>query len=261
MACTQPRRVAASSVAARVANEMGVPLGMQVGYAVQFDDCTHPEYTRIKFVTDGLLLREMMVDPLLSRYSVIVVDEAHERGLNTDLLVGLLKRIQLARKDLRIIVSSATLDASKFRKYFERDPSTGKRTLHKPVYSAHAAHQTPRKRTRWGSHGIPVTLKENDKQSTGKQMSDGRPGNRKLDDSPPVPTSTCVIAVEGRQYPVDILYSNKPVENYVSAAVETALNIHNLEGDGDILIFLPGAEEIDTVRITSHLLLRMCVFS
>eukprot|EP01138_Halocafeteria_seosinensis_P000733 gb/GECG01000750.1/.p1 GENE.gb/GECG01000750.1/~~gb/GECG01000750.1/.p1 ORF type:complete len:578 (+),score=70.99 gb/GECG01000750.1/:1-1734(+) len=232
IACTQPRRVAASSVASRVAKEMGVPLGMQAGYAVQFDDCTHHEYTRIKFVTDGLLLREMMVDPLLSRYSVIIVDEAHERGLNTDLLIGLLKRIQHSRKDLRIIVSSATLDASKFRRYFERSPSTGKKTDLHPTFNIDRERKRKRGKTRWDTNSEP---------------HDVSVGNRKEDDSPPEPGTTCIIGVEGRQYPVDILYRNEPVENYVNACVETAMNIHELEGHGDILIFLPGAEEIDAV--------------
>ncbi len=89
--CTQPRRVAATSVAARVAEEMGVKLGEDVGYTIRFDDKSSPK-TRIKYLTDGMLLREMMLDPLLSRYSVIMLDEAHERSLYTDILVGLIKK-------------------------------------------------------------------------------------------------------------------------------------------------------------------------
>jgi len=118
VACTQPRRVAAVSVAQRVAAEMGVPLGKQVGYAIQFDDCTDSETTVIKYMTDGLLLRETMLDPLLSKYSVIMIDEAHERSLHTDILLGLLKKIIKRRKELRVIVSSATLDAEDVRRFF-----------------------------------------------------------------------------------------------------------------------------------------------
>lgn len=90
--CTQPRRVAATSVATRVAQEMGVSLGREVGYSIRFDDTWDPNFTRIKYMTDGMLLRETMSDPLLSKYSVIMVDEAHERSLYTDILLGLLKK-------------------------------------------------------------------------------------------------------------------------------------------------------------------------
>ena len=116
---TQPRRVAAASLAARVAEETASPVGSLVGYAVRFDEQCDLDKTRIKYMTDGLLLREMLLDPLLSQYSVIVVDEAHERSLNSDLLVGLLKKIRAARPSLRLIISSATLDAERFRRFFD----------------------------------------------------------------------------------------------------------------------------------------------
>jgi len=118
VACTQPRRVAAQTLAARVAEEMGVDLGKECGYTIRFDNKADAERTRVKFLTDGILLREMMGDPLLSRYSVIMVDEAHERSIYTDVVVGLLKKIQRRRKDLRVIVSSATLDAEAFKNFF-----------------------------------------------------------------------------------------------------------------------------------------------
>jgi ATP-dependent RNA helicase DDX35 len=91
IAITQPRRVAATTVAARVAEEMGCTLGEEVGYSIRFEDVTSPK-TRIKYMTDGMLLREALMDPLLGRYSVIMLDEAHERGLYTDILMGLLKK-------------------------------------------------------------------------------------------------------------------------------------------------------------------------
>lgn len=119
--CTQPRRLAATTVAARVAEERDTVLGTLVGYAVRFEDRTAAETTRIKYMTDGLLVREAMFDPLLSRYSVIMVDEAHERSLHTELLLGLLKKIMRRRPELRVIVSSATLDADEFAKYFTED--------------------------------------------------------------------------------------------------------------------------------------------
>lgn len=119
--CTQPRRVAAMSVAKRVAEECGCRLGQEVGYTIRFEDCTGPE-TRIKYMTDGMLLRESLVDPQLSSYSVILLDEAHERTIHTDVLLGLLKKTVKERSDLKLIVTSATLDAEKFSKYFNNCP-------------------------------------------------------------------------------------------------------------------------------------------
>ncbi|CAM8881828.1 unnamed protein product [Rhodiola kirilowii] len=115
--CTQPRRVAAMSVAKRVAEEFGCRLGEEVGYAIRFEDCTGPD-TVIKYMTDGMLLREILIDENLSQYSVVMLDEAHERTIHTDVLFGLLKKLLGRRKDLRLIVTSATLDAEKFSGYF-----------------------------------------------------------------------------------------------------------------------------------------------
>ncbi|KAF3480278.1 protein of unknown function DUF1605 [Arthroderma uncinatum] len=117
IAITQPRRVAVTSVAARVAAETKCQLGQKVGYSIRFEDVTSAA-TRIKFVTDGLLLREALVDPLLSRYSVIMVDEAHERSISTDVLLGVLKKIRKRRPELRIVVSSATLKAEDYVNFF-----------------------------------------------------------------------------------------------------------------------------------------------
>ncbi|VDD87094.1 unnamed protein product [Enterobius vermicularis] len=121
VACTQPRRVAAMSVATRVSEEMDVQLGMEVGYSIRFEDCVS-ERTVLKYCTDGMLLREAMNCPLLDNYGVIVLDEAHERTLATDILMGLIKEIVRQRKDLKIVVMSATLDSGKFQQYFENCP-------------------------------------------------------------------------------------------------------------------------------------------
>ncbi|KAF9900101.1 hypothetical protein BX616_002690 [Lobosporangium transversale] len=119
VACTQPRRVAATTVAQRVADEMRVQLGMEVGYTIRFEDCTDPGgKTRIKYMTDGMLFREALMDPLLSKYSAIMLDEAHERSLYTDILMGVLKKILKKRPELRVIISSATLDAEAFAAFF-----------------------------------------------------------------------------------------------------------------------------------------------
>ena len=148
VACTQPRRVAAMSVAARVSQEMNVKLGQEVGYSIRFEDCTS-EGTFMKYMTDGMLLREFLTEPDLGSYSVMMIDEvrppaaptphetpcpalttkpppdphhsqAHERTLHTDVLFGLVKDISRFREDdFRLIISSATLDAEKFSQYFD----------------------------------------------------------------------------------------------------------------------------------------------
>ncbi|VDI33480.1 putative pre-mRNA-splicing factor ATP-dependent RNA helicase PRP1 [Mytilus galloprovincialis] len=121
VACTQPRRVAAMSVAQRVSEEMDVCLGSEVGYSIRFEDCTSSR-TLLKYMTDGMLLREAMSDPLLENYGIVMLDEAHERTLATDILMGLLKEVSKQRKDLKIIIMSATLDAGKFQHYFDNAP-------------------------------------------------------------------------------------------------------------------------------------------
>jgi pre-mRNA-splicing factor ATP-dependent RNA helicase DHX16 len=119
--CTQPRRVAAMSVSARVADEMNVKLGHEVGYSIRFEDCTS-DRTLVKYMTDGMLLREFLNEPDLASYSCMMVDEAHERTLHTDVLFGLVKDIARYRPDLKLIISSATLDAEKFSEYFDDAP-------------------------------------------------------------------------------------------------------------------------------------------
>ncbi|KAJ1605870.1 hypothetical protein OJ252_3357 [Cryptosporidium canis] len=141
IACTQPRRVAAMSVAARVAKEMGSRLGDLVGYSIRFEDCTSEE-TVIKYMTDGILLREFLSEPDLKNYSCILIDEAHERSLHTDILFGLIKDVSRfrnsdittnasegseekdgnAKNPFKLIISSATLEANKFSEYFDNAP-------------------------------------------------------------------------------------------------------------------------------------------
>uniref|UniRef100_W5KAC0 Pre-mRNA-splicing factor ATP-dependent RNA helicase PRP16 n=1 Tax=Astyanax mexicanus TaxID=7994 RepID=W5KAC0_ASTMX len=160
--CTQPRRVAAMSVAKRVSEEIGSNLGEEVGYAIRFEDCTS-EKTVIKYMTDGILLRESLRESDLDHYSAVIMDEAHERSLNTDVLFGLLREVVSRRSDLKLIVTSATMDSDKFAATF----------------------------------------------------------------------------------PVDILFSKTPQEDYVEAAVKQALQIHLSGMVGDILIFMPGQEDIE----------------
>lgn len=187
---TQPRRVAATTVAIRVAEEVGCELGKEVGYSIRFEDVTSAA-TKIKFMTDGLLIREALVDPLLSRYSVIMVDEAHERSISTDILLGLLKKIIKRRPELRVIISSATLQAEEFLNFFSQT------------------------------------------------------SNEKEPVDPISDQVGSIISLEGRAYPIDILYLDSPTEDYVEKAISTVFDIHTKELDGDILVFLTGREEID----------------
>ncbi|PKA66118.1 putative pre-mRNA-splicing factor ATP-dependent RNA helicase [Apostasia shenzhenica] len=122
IAVTQPRRVAAVSVSRRVSQELGVHLGEEVGYAIRFEDRTSAK-TCIKYLTDGVLLRESLSNPVLNQYSVIILDEAHERSLNTDILLGLMKRlIKMRSSNLKVLITSATLDGEKVSVFFSGCP-------------------------------------------------------------------------------------------------------------------------------------------
>ncbi|KAM3162220.1 Pre-mRNA-splicing factor ATP-dependent RNA helicase PRP16 [Lachancea thermotolerans] len=137
--CTQPRRVAAMSVATRVAMEMGVELGNEVGYSIRFEDKTSKD-TKIKFMTDGILLRETLVSEMLDKYSCIIMDEAHERSLNTDVLFGILKNLLSKRRDLKLIITSATMNANRFSRFFGAAPQftiPGRTFPVQVVYSRH----------------------------------------------------------------------------------------------------------------------------
>src|SRR5574344_2628031 len=115
---TQPRRIAASSVAKRIAEELKTPLGEVVGYKVRFQDTLH-KGASVKLMTDGILLAETQTDPLLNAYDTLIIDEAHERSLNIDFLLGYLRQILPKRPDLKVVVTSATIDADRFAKHFE----------------------------------------------------------------------------------------------------------------------------------------------
>ncbi|XP_021809599.1 probable pre-mRNA-splicing factor ATP-dependent RNA helicase DEAH4 [Prunus avium] len=173
---TQPRRVAAVSVARRVSQELGVRLGDEVGYAIRFEDRTS-ERTRIKYLTDGVLLRESLSNPELDQYSVVILDEAHERSLNTDILLGLMKRLVKRRaSNFKVLITSATLDGEKVSQFFSECP---------------------------------------------------------------------VVRVPGKLFPVEIVYSHERPISYLESSLATALDIHMKEGEGDVLIFMTGQDDID----------------
>jgi HrpA-like RNA helicase len=180
IAVTQPRRVAAIALCKRVASEMKVVVGREVGYSVRFDDCTS-EHTTLRYMTDGILVREALSDPLLSKYSLIMLDEVHERSIHTDILLGLLKSLLRRRKDLRLILTSATLNTHKFADFFDNCP---------------------------------------------------------------------VVEVPGRVFPVDIFHAKAKVTSQTrhklwEQACEIVMKIHHKEPAGDVLVFLPGSQDID----------------
>ncbi|SCZ98073.1 BZ3500_MvSof-1268-A1-R1_Chr3-3g06556 [Microbotryum saponariae] len=210
IAVTQPRRVAATSLASRVSAEIGCKLGGLVGYTVRFDDRSTPA-TRLKYMTDGALLAEMLGDQDLLRYDVVILDEAHERSLRTDMLLGFLKGIQKRRRErvmrwskgkkkgksgvgeegeekepteLKIVVMSATIDAKRFSDFFD---------------------------------GAPV------------------------------------LYVKGRQHAVTIMYSEEPQVDYLDAALKVVFQLHMRSESqlrGDILVFLPGQDDIDALGVS-----------
>ena len=177
--CSQPYRSAVTSIVARVADEMSSPVGQAVGYSVPFVDRTSNQ-TVIKYVTDTILLTEMLTHPNLDEYSALIIDDAHERTLSTDILLALVKGIASRRPELRVFISSTTFkDLDKFSEYFDNAP---------------------------------------------------------------------VFYVPGTRYPVEVYYSAQSVENYVNAAVATALQTLVAHSKGDILVFLPSKDEIEDAR-------------
>ncbi|KAJ0700071.1 putative RNA helicase [Helianthus annuus] len=200
---TQPRRVAAVTVAKHVAEERGVELGQQVGYSITFEDMTST-LTRIKYMTDGLLLREALLDPKLSRYSVIVVDEAHERTVQTDVLLGLLKDVQKKR-------SQNSNGASGTYDHVKKDNNAKEKS------------NEVRKLT-------PLKLIIMSASLDARGFSEYFGGAK-------------AVHVMGRQFPVDILYTAQPETDCLDAAL-----IHMEEGPGDILVFLSGQEEIESIE-------------
>src|SRR6188768_2326848 len=172
---TQPRRIAATSVAARVASELACELGQEVGYQIRFEEKTSPR-TYVKFMTDGILLAEIQGDRLLQRYDTLIIDEAHERSLTIDFLLGWLKSILPRRPELKVLISSATIETERFSAFFG---------------------------------GAPV------------------------------------IQVEGRTFPVEVLYEPPEPDLDLPEAVANAVaSVTSLDPRGDILVFLPGEREI-----------------
>lgn len=215
IAITQPRRVAAISLARRVADEMGSYMGSQspmakVGYSVRFDNATGPN-TKIKFLTEGMLLQEMLRDPVMSQYSAVVVDEVHERSVNVDLILGFLKNLasgveQSGKKrdqPLKVVIMSATADVEALVDFFDDSGAASKTSVDEDVAMKNGAEQE-------------VTSK----------------------------VSKCYV--EGRQYPVKTIHLPSPTQDWVESALKLIFQIHYKEPlPGDILVFLTGQDTIE----------------
>ncbi|MFT4082325.1 MAG: ATP-dependent RNA helicase HrpA [Nocardioides sp.] len=231
---TQPRRIAARSVAERIADELGTALGDLVGYQVRFTDRTSRS-SRIKLMTDGILLAELQRDRRLDRYDTIIIDEAHERSLNIDFLLGYLRQLLPRRPDLKLIITSATIDPERFAAHFTLD-ATGRVV---------------------GATGSDV----------GRVASPGGSDvGRVASASERIETTPApIVEVSGRTYPVEIRYrplmrfgddepgeadlpevdsDGEPVVRDQTEAIVDAVRELSAEGPGDILVFLPGEREI-----------------
>lgn len=257
--CTQPRRIAAISLASHLSSQPQFYDNNPsiVGYTVRFSSTHIPGKTKIRYVTDGWLLREcVLLDPLLRHCSVLIIDEAHERGVNTELLLGTVKKIRKVRPELRVIICSATLDAQSFLDYFvgKKKKKAKEQKVEKTSSDAQIVllPQKKRKTSRWGR-----VLGDGDNVPPTTTAATGN-NNEVQDDSVMTNNNNgTIISVDGRQYPVDIMYIREPVSDYVKSTVEVALQIHETEKgeSGDILCFLTTGEEIDVaVEMTEHIL-------
>ncbi|KIW96054.1 uncharacterized protein Z519_03120 [Cladophialophora bantiana CBS 173.52] len=241
IAITQPRRVAAISLARRVAEEMGTPLGnsspaSEVGYSVRFENSTSPS-TRIKFLTEGTLLQEMLRDPWLKEYSAVVVDEVHERGVNVDLVLGFLRRMQDLRhkKDgrggiaLKVVVMSATADMEKIQHFFD---------------VSHGIHEN-RSNINGESH---EAIEGWSGFSNDENSPNGENGNTQAGCNGDVSSKPTSLFIKGRQYPVAVNYTSTSVPDVIDAAYQRILQIHtHTPLPGDVLVFLTGQETVESL--------------
>jgi ATP-dependent RNA helicase DHR2 len=239
IAITQPRRVAAISLACRVAEEMGSLIGTQspaakVGYSVRFDNSTGPN-TRIKFLTEGMLLQEMLRDPEMSHYSAIVVDEVHERSVNVDLILGFLRNLvtevakdKKRKHPLKVIVMSATADVESLVRFFGDGMKLAKSSEQKELNGDTQSEAS------WSG------ISSSEEQIKVNQVT-------KSTASVDASISTCFV--EGRQYPVKTVYLPQPTQDWVESALKLIFQIHYKEPlPGDILVFLTGQDTIESLE-------------
>ncbi|KAI9792004.1 MAG: putative ATP-dependent RNA helicase dhr2 [Piccolia ochrophora] len=284
IAVTEPRRVAAISLAHRVAAEMGSTLGSaspasQVGYSVRFDNCTSPS-TRIKFLTEGMLLQELLRDPWLRQYSAVVVDEIHERGVNVDLVVGFLRKIVTEGTKgnrgapLRLVVMSATANVETLFGYFAQgysnQLSTASEAAPVPTSGTPSASKSPQSRSNgstqvggegsetdsWSGFSEPEITMTGSAKPDGVSKSSGsaiqKQTNSTVDNvvsssKNSIPIGVC--SIQGRQYPVKVSYVPTPVADIIDATLHTIFQIHQGEAmPGDILAFLTGQDDIEALE-------------
>lgn len=269
IAITEPRRVAAISLARRVAEEMGTPLGSsspasKVGYSVRFDNSTSPN-TQIKYLTEGMLLQEMLRDPSLRQYSAVIVDEVHERGANADLILGFLRNMVTGKNEgrggipLKVAIMSATVDLQSFLDFFEQGylPSHSG----EPRYGNYGENGSDRsdvsihnELSEWSG----ISSDDDGKPEPGRlKSSSGHEGaananlvaiGKNLGDEKNHP-HVAICRIEGRQYPVEVIYSHKPVQDIVDASLHLIFQINYKEPmPGDILVFLTGQKSIGSLE-------------
>ncbi|KAK0118751.1 putative ATP-dependent RNA helicase dhr2 [Cadophora gregata f. sp. sojae] len=268
IAITQPRRVAAMTLARRVASEMGSPFSGgvgEVGYAVRFDSFL-PKGMKIKFVTEGMLLQEMLHDPHLRKYSAVIVDEIHERSVDVDLIAGFLRKLVHGDKkgrggvSLKVIIMSATLDLARIEAFFAR-PTIAPRYTPEPNQPKISAGSSPS----WeGLSNSDNGIGNMDRviQAPDKGIALGKTPNSSIQSSisgtvpkssahlsQPKHNGVAVVYVRGRQYDVEIIYEGKPTQDYLHTILQTVLQLHMTEPlPGDILVFLTGQDEIESLR-------------
>jgi len=254
IAILQPRRVAAISLATRVAQEIGMPLGASspastVGYSVRFDNNV-AQSTKIKFLTDGMLLQELLRDRWLKEYSCVIVDEVHERGVNVDLVLGFLRRILeagrgAAKEDgrlgvpLKVVVMSATADMGGIQEFFSHAENLSlKGSTPKEGQDGHTSSQS--QDDEWSGFSDSEMPTEGDTNEENK---------RSRNDS--ISIGSCYI--KGRQYPVATHYTPTPTTNLLDTAMDRIIQIHqHTPLPGDVLVFLSGQEMIENLESLCH---------
>ena len=247
---TQPRRLAARSVADRIADELGQTVGRErgqvVGYQVRFTDEVGPT-TLVKLMTDGILLAEIQSDPMLRRYDTLIIDEAHERSLNIDFILGYVARLLPARPDLKVIITSATIDSDRFARHFgtwEGAPGSGR--LIEPAPVIEVSGRTYPVEIRYRPLG-PTTPSSYTSEASATQAND--------------PTETVETTEVTESGPMQLVLEDPDDElatlGYgmgedidVETAICHAVDELSAEGDGDILVFLPGERDIRDTEAT-----------
>lgn len=241
---TQPRRLAARSVADRIADELGQTVGRErgqvVGYQVRFTDEVGPT-TLVKLMTDGILLAEIQSDPMLRRYDTLIIDEAHERSLNIDFILGYVARLLPARPDLKVIITSATIDSDRFARHFgtwEGTPGSGR--LIEPAPVIEVSGRTYPVEIRYRPLG-PTTPSSYTSEASGKQTDETI---ETLEITDVTESGPMQLVLEDPDDELATLGYGMGEDIDVETAICHAVDELSAEGDGDILVFLPGERDI-----------------